>query len=112
MHVNNALVDNDQSYINTQDFQQVMFVPHHQWLEEHTALSRINDQLNQAENQQREDWEEISHLQSHIVALEDELFSVKANSFASVAKKVADKPLTGVPAHLSLHSGTGPSSSS
>ena len=37
---------------------------------------------------------------------------MKANSFASIAKKVVDKPLTGVPAHPSIQSGTGPSSSS
>jgi hypothetical protein len=78
-----------------------MFVPHHQWLEECMALSRVNDQLNQAESQQHKDREEISHLQLCIAALEDELFSVKANLFASIAKKVADKPLTGMPAcHL------------
>jgi len=50
MHVNDALVDNDKSYINAQDRQQAMFVPHHQWLEECTALSRVNDQLDQAES--------------------------------------------------------------
>ena len=111
MHVNDALVDDDQLYINTQDCQQAMFIPH-QWLEECTALSRVNDQLNRAETQWHEDQEEISRLQSCIMALEDELSSVKATSFASIAKKVVDKPLTGVPAHPSIQSGTGPSSSS
>jgi hypothetical protein len=107
MHVNNALVDDDKSYINAQDHWQAMFVPHHEWLEECTALSRANDQLDWAENQQHEDWEEISHLQSRIVALKDELSSVKATLFASIAK-VADKSLMGVPAHPSLHSRMGP----
>jgi hypothetical protein len=112
MHVNDASVDNDKSYINAQDRQQAMFVPHHQWLEERTALNRANDELDRAENQRHEDWEEISHLQSHIVALKDELSSVKATLFASVAKKVVDRPLMGVPAHLSLHSRIGPPSNS
>src|ERR1700676_510479 len=107
MHVNNTSVDDDKSYIDVQDRRQAMFVPHHQWLEECTAFSRANDQLDRAESQRREDQEEISRLQSRIAALEDELSSVKATSFASVAKKVADKPLTGVPAHLSLHSRMG-----
>jgi len=112
MHVNDASVDDDKSYIDAQDRRQAMFVPHHQWLEERMALSRANDQLDRAENQQREDREEISRLQSRITALEDELSSVKANEFASVAKRVMDKPLTGVPAHLSLHSRIGPPSNS
>jgi septal ring factor EnvC (AmiA/AmiB activator) len=94
-------VDDDKSYIDAQDCRQAMFVPHHEWLEERTALSRANDQLDRAESQRREDREEISCLQSHIAALKDELSSVKATSFASVAKKVANKPLTGVPAHPS-----------
>ena len=112
MHVNNTLVDDNQSYINMQDRQQAMFVPHHQWLEECMALSRANNQLDRAENQQCEDWEEISCLQSCITALEDKLSSVKANSFASIVKKVVDKPLMGMPAHPSLQSKTGLPSSS
>ena len=76
-----------------------MFVPHHEWLEERTALSRANDQLDRAESQQRKDREEISRLQSRMRWLEDDLSSVKATLFASIAKKVANKPLTGVPAH-------------
>ena len=69
MHVNNTSVDNDKSYIDAQDRWQAMFVPHHEWLEECTALSRANNQLDRAENQQRKDWEEISCLQSCIGAL-------------------------------------------
>jgi hypothetical protein len=45
MHVNDASVDDNKSYIDAQDRRQAMFVPHHEWLEEHTALSRANDQL-------------------------------------------------------------------
>jgi hypothetical protein len=112
MHVNDASVDDDKLYIDVQDHRQAMFVPHHQWLEECMALSRANNQLDRAENQRREDQEEISCLQLCIVALEDELSSVKATSFASVAKKVADKPLTGVSAHPPLHSRIGPPSNS
>jgi len=98
MHVNDTSVDDNKLYIDAQDCRQAMFVPHHGWLEERTALSRPNNQLDRAESQQREDREEISHLQSRIAALEDKLSSVKATSFASIAKKVADKPLTGMPA--------------
>jgi len=36
---------------------------------------------------------------------------VKANKFASIAKKVMDKPLMDVPAHPFFQPGTGPSSS-
>jgi hypothetical protein len=112
MHVGDASVDNDQLYINVQDCWQTMFIPHHQWLDEHTALARANEQLNRAENQQCEDWEEISCLQSCITALKDELSSVKANLFASIAKKAMDRPLMGVPARPLSQPGTGPSSSS
>jgi len=51
MHMNDTSVDDDKLYIDAQDRQQAMFVPHHQWLEECTALSGANDQLNRAENQ-------------------------------------------------------------
>jgi len=51
MHVNDASVDDNKLYIDAQDCQQAMFVPHHEWLKECTALSRANDQLDQAENQ-------------------------------------------------------------
>jgi hypothetical protein len=112
MHVNNASVDNDKSYIDAQDRRQAMFVPHHQWLEERMAFSRAHDQLDRAENQQCEDREEISCLQLCIAALKDKLSSVKATSFASITKKVADKPLMGVPAHLSIHSRIGQPSNS
>ena len=85
-----------------------MFVPHHEWLEERMALSRANNQLDRAESQRHKDREEISRLQSHIAALEDKLSSVKATLFASIAKKVVYKPLTGMPAHPSLPLTMGP----
>jgi len=46
------------------------------------------------------------------MALKDELGSVEANLFASVAKKAMDRPLMGMPAHPLSQPGTGPSSSS
>jgi hypothetical protein len=46
MHVNDTSVDNDQLYIDMQDHQQIMFIPYHQWLDEHMALARANEQLN------------------------------------------------------------------
>jgi hypothetical protein len=49
MHVNDTSVDDDKSYIDVQDRRQAMFVPHHEWLEERTALSRANDQLDRAQ---------------------------------------------------------------
>jgi hypothetical protein len=97
MHVNNTLVDDDQSYIDAQDCRQVMFIPHHQWLDECTALARANEQLDRAENQQPKDQEEISHLQLCIAALEDKLSLVKANLFASITEKAMDRPLMGMP---------------
>jgi hypothetical protein len=89
-----------------------MFVPHHQWLKECMALSRVNDQLDWAETNSTKTGRRSPIYNCASQHLRMKVFSVKTNSFASIAKKVVDKPLTGVPARPSLQSGTGLSSSS
>jgi len=37
LHLNDASVDDDKSYIDAQDHWQAMFIPHHQWLDERVA---------------------------------------------------------------------------
>ena len=106
-HLNNAAMDNNQSYIDAVSKKNAYFVPITQWQAEVKKTADTREDRYCYCNHAHKAKVELDDLHITVHDLEKQLEVAKGQSFASTAARVASKPLTHVKPHAPIESPTG-----
>jgi hypothetical protein len=95
-HLNNAAMDNDQSYIDAVSKKNAYFVPITQWKAEIKKSADAREDRDRYRNHAHKAEAELDNLRIAVQDLEKQLEVARGQSFASTTARVANKPLTHV----------------